>query len=164
MAEAGLKGAAAAQLATLKTRRAKADYDESELKAEWRVRARSYGINVRAHLWQALERGNIHTANTSDCPAALEFARTHTTERDAVIDRRGLEAMALQRGMGRVDLAAVRERITIAEQSRTLIRTEKPDWQHPRGTFTTDEMLALERQSGARARGNRAGASDRRAG
>src|SRR5258708_39382412 len=49
--------------------------------------------------------------------------------------------------MGRVDLAAVRERITIAEQSRTLIRTEKPDWRHPRGTFTTDEMLALERDN-----------------
>src|SRR5712692_10337524 len=47
--------------------------------------------------------------------------------------------------MGRVDLAAVSERIAIAEQSRTLIRTEKPDWRHPRGTFTTDEMLELER-------------------
>jgi conjugative relaxase-like TrwC/TraI family protein len=147
MAEAGLKGAAAAQFATLKTRQAKADYDESELKAEWRARALSYGINVRAHLWQALGRGNIHTANSSHSPVALEFARTHTTERDAVIDRRALEAAALQHGMGRVDLAAIRERITIAEQSRTLIRAEKPDWRHPRGTFTTDEMLELERDN-----------------
>jgi conjugative relaxase-like TrwC/TraI family protein len=147
MAEAGLKGAAAAQFATLKTRQAKADYDESSLKAEWRARARSYGINVRAHLWQALGRGNIHTADSSDLLGALEFARTHTTERDAVIDRRALEAAALQHGMGQVDLAAVRERIAIAEQSRTLIRAEKPDWRHPRGTFTTDEMLELERDN-----------------
>src|SRR5260370_870704 len=134
MAEAGLKGAAAAQFATLKTRQAKADYDESELKAEWRARARSYGINVRAHLWQALGGGNIHTANSSDSPAALEFARTHTTERDAVIDRRGLEAAALQHGMGRVDLAAGRERITIADQSHTLIPAAKPNCRQPAGT------------------------------
>src|SRR5260370_28717328 len=53
MAEAGLKGAAAAQFAKLKTRHAKADYDESELKAEWRPRARGYRITVPAHLWQA---------------------------------------------------------------------------------------------------------------
>src|SRR5260370_36493466 len=52
MAEAGLKGGAAAQLATRKTRQAKADYDDAELTAEWRARARSYGMNVVSHLPQ----------------------------------------------------------------------------------------------------------------
>src|SRR5260370_30624560 len=37
--------------------------------------------------------------------------------------------------------------MTIDEQSRKLIRAENPDWRHPRGTFTTDEMLALERDN-----------------
>src|SRR5260370_22683947 len=104
-------------------------------------------MNVHTPLGEARGRDNIHAPDNGDYPAALEFARTHTTERDAVIDRRGLEAAALQHGMGRVDLAAVRERITIAEQSRTLIRAENPDWRQPRGTFTTDEMLDLERDN-----------------
>src|SRR5260370_23470025 len=72
MAEAGLKGAAAAQFATLKTRQAKTQHDESELKAQWRARARSYGIHLPAHLWQALGRGHLLTFNTTECPPPLQ--------------------------------------------------------------------------------------------
>src|SRR5216683_604468 len=59
MAEAGLKGAAAAQFATLKTRQAKADYDESETQGgvaragaqlrHQRPRTRTAGVRARQH-------------------------------------------------------------------------------------------------------------------
>ncbi len=147
MAAAGFNGAKAAQLITLSSRQAKGNYDEAALKAEWQNRAREYGIDARAHLWQALGRGDLHRGNGADSQAALDFARLHTTEREAVIDRRALEAAALQHGMGRVDLAGVRKQIAAGEHGHSLIRAGKPDWQHPQGAFTTDEMLALERDN-----------------
>jgi ATP-dependent exoDNAse (exonuclease V) alpha subunit len=49
--------------------------------------------------------------------------------------------------MGRVDLDGVRQAITADEKRHILIRAGKPDWKNPQGSFTTDEMLALERQN-----------------
>ncbi len=147
MAAAGFNRAKAAQLITLSSRQAKGNYDEAALKAEWQARALEYSIDARAHLWQALGRGDVHRGNGADSQAALDFARLHTMEREAVIDRRALEAAALQHGMGRVDLAGVCKEIAAGEQGHSLIRAGKPDWQHPQGAFTTDEMLALERDN-----------------
>jgi conjugative relaxase-like TrwC/TraI family protein len=147
MAAAGYNGAKAAQIVALNSRQAKRDYNESELKSEWQTRAAQYQINVKAHLSQALGRGDVNVGNCDDAWGTLDFARLHTTEREAVIDRRALETAALQHGMGRVDLAALRKEIAIAEQGHTLIRAGKPDWHHPQGAFTTNEMLALEREN-----------------
>ncbi len=147
MAAAGYNGAKAAQIVALNSRQAKRDYDEAELKADWKVRADKYGIDAGKHLWYALGRGDLNAGNGIDSRAALDFARMHTTEREAVIDRRHLEAAALQHGMGRLDLAAVRKEIAAEEQAHALIRAGKLDWHHPQGAFTTDEMLALEREN-----------------
>ena len=147
MAAAGYNGAKAAQIVALNSRGAKRDYNESELKSEWQTRAAQHQINVKAHLSQALGRGDVNVGSGIDARAALDFARLHTTEREAVIDRRALETAALQHGMGRVDLAALRKEIAIAERGHTLIRAGKPDWHHPQGAFTTNEMLALEREN-----------------
>ena len=160
MAAAGLSGPKAAQIATLNSRQAKGTYDEAALKAEWKDRAIAYGIDAQAHFGMALGRGNGHQRNDADAQSAVAFARTHTTEREAVIDRRTLEAAALQHAMGRADLDGVRQAIAADEQRHTLIRAGKPDWQQPQGAFTTDEMLALERaQSRDGAGGHRSGAA-----
>ena len=43
---------------------------------------------------------------------AVRFSVEHNIEREAVIDRRALEAGALQQAMGRADLDGIRERRT----------------------------------------------------
>ena len=148
LAEQGLSGPKAAQIVALGTRQAKRDYDEAQMKADWEKRAGEYGIDARAHFREALGRGDQNPELTrAISEEALNFARAHTTNRDAVVDRRGIEAAALQHGMGKVDLTAVRGQIGIEENGQTLIRTGRPNPRHPQGAFTTDEMLAVEREN-----------------
>ena len=147
MAAAGLSGPKAAQIAALNSRQAKTTYDETALKAEWKDRAIAEGINAAVHFQNALARGDQHNYKDTDAQAALAFARIHTTERAAVIDRRALEATALQHAMGHADLDGLRQEIAADERRHILIRAGKPDWQQPQGAFTTAEMLALERQN-----------------
>jgi conjugative relaxase-like TrwC/TraI family protein len=153
MAEAGYKGARAAQIVTLDSRRTKGNYNEAELKADWKTRAVEYGIDAGTQLSQALKAGDTYIEDRADTRAAVEFSRTHTTEREAVVDRRALEAAALQHGMGRVELVDVRKEITARERNHSLIRAKKPDWQTPRGAFTTDEMRTLESENLSLVRG-----------
>jgi conjugative relaxase-like TrwC/TraI family protein len=152
MAAQGLSGPKAAQIVALNSRSAKRDYDEQQLKADWRERALAAGIDAEQQLSQALGRGDLTAGNPIDVRTALDFAKAHTTSREAVIDRRALETAALQYGMGCLDLITVRKQITIDEQGHGLIRAGQADPHHPRGAFTTDEMLALERQNLALAR------------
>ena len=147
LAAAGLNGAKAAQIAALNSRQAKGQYDEAALKQEWRERAADLGIDVQAHYRLAQARGGGQGDHNAEAAPAISFASKHTTEREAVVDRRQLEAAALQHAMGRADLDGVRQAIQQAEQARTLLRAGKPDWRQPQGSFTTAEMLALEREN-----------------
>jgi conjugative relaxase-like TrwC/TraI family protein len=147
MAAAGVSGPKAAQIAALNGRQAKGQYDETALKAEWKDRAKAEGIDAASLYWQALARGRGRGFDSDQSEQAIAFAAKHATEREAVVDRRELEAAALQHAMGRADLDGVRKAIQGQEQKHTLIRAGKPDWTQPQGSFTTDEMLALERQN-----------------
>jgi conjugative relaxase-like TrwC/TraI family protein len=154
MAERGVSGPKAAQIIALQSRQAKTDYDQDALIAEWQKRALEQGIDTQKLCREAWQRGPISAGNQRTLAEdALDFSRTHTTEREAVIDRRELEAAALQHGMGRTDLDAVRLQMTREQAERRLVPAGKPDWQHPQGTFTTDEMLAVERENLALVRG-----------
>jgi conjugative relaxase-like TrwC/TraI family protein len=148
MAEKGLSGPKAAQIVALQSRQAKTDYDQGALKAEWEQRAIENGIDVRQMRREAWKRGALsHESNGFASREALDFSRSHTTEREAVIDRRELEMAALQHGMGRVDLDAVRAQIAQEQAHHRLIPAHESGWRHPRGSFTTDEMLAVEREN-----------------
>jgi len=147
MAAVGLSGPRAAQIAALNSRQTKGQYDEAALKQEWKKRAVDLGIDTVAHVHLARSRGGELQDHNTETVSAIAFAARHTTEREAVVDRRQLEAAALQHAMGRVDLDGIRLSINQAEQTHTLIRAGKPDWRRPQGAFTTDETLALERQN-----------------
>jgi conjugative relaxase-like TrwC/TraI family protein len=111
MAEKGVNHPKAAQIIALQTRQSKKDYDENDLKAEWQQRAADHGIDTRQIRREAWQRGPLlHNANGFTAREAVSFGLAHTTEREAVIDRRALEAAALEHGMGRVDLDGVRRR------------------------------------------------------
>jgi conjugative relaxase-like TrwC/TraI family protein len=142
MAALSVTGAKAAQIVALETRASKEQYDETQLKAEWQQRAAEYGIDTRQLFWQALGRQGTPTNNAADARDAVEFARVHTTNREAVVSRRDLEVSALQHGMGRTDPRAVRQQIQTEHNAGQLIPTATRE--HPQGSFTTPEMLALE--------------------
>lgn len=143
LAENGLSGAAAAQNIAHQSRLAKQQRDESELRQQWRMRARNYGIRLEQH---------FHIEATVPVPAqvrteeALRFAVAHSTEREAVIDRRAMEATALQYAMGAIDLDKLRRESTVWEERRALIALDA-SISSPNGTFTTPEMVALERDN-----------------
>jgi hypothetical protein len=141
MARQGLHGAAAAQNLAHQTRRAKDERDEEGLKAEWRERARQYGIEPTrpiAYAPPAPEHSRVKDA--------LEYSVAHHTEREAVIDRRALEATALQHAMGKADLAQVRRSADAQERDGNLIRIGAAV-RSPQGAYTTPEMVAFERQN-----------------
>ena len=140
LARRGLSGAAAAQNIAHQSRLSKDHRGEDELRAEWRLRARQYGINFqRPHL-------AVEPASRVEVENAVRFALAHTTEREAVIDRRALEAAALQHAMGRTDLNEVRDENRRSQERGQLlpVSTSQPAAQT---SFTTLEMIALERDN-----------------
>jgi conjugative relaxase-like TrwC/TraI family protein len=144
--ERGWSGPKAAQIVALNTRKAKEQYDQEALKAEWKARAAEYGIDAKQHLWQALGQGDLRNGNENDAREALDFSIRHNTNRSAVIDRRELETMALQHGMGRVTLDAVRRQIEQEIGAGRLIPTAY-DVAYPQGAFTSDRVLDIEREN-----------------
>ncbi|MBF6558759.1 MAG: relaxase domain-containing protein [Candidatus Binataceae bacterium] len=139
MARQGLSGAAAAQNLAHQTRGSKDRRDEESLKAEWRERAREYGIQL-AH-----PSGYVQSVSAQRSVAdALEYSVAHNTEREAVIDRRALEATALQHAMGKADLEQVRRVADAWERDNKLIRIGTAV-SSPQGAYITSEMVALER-------------------
>jgi conjugative relaxase-like TrwC/TraI family protein len=140
LARRGLSGAAAAQNIAHQSRLSKDHRGEDELRAEWRVRAREYGINFqRRHL-------AVEPASRVEVENAVRFALAHTTEREAVIDRRALEAAALQHGMGRANLNEVRDE-TRRSQERGQLFAIPASRATVQTSFTTPEMIALERDN-----------------
>jgi hypothetical protein len=74
---------------------------------------------------------------------AVRFALAHTTEREAVIDRRALETAALHHAMGRADLNAVRNE-NRRSQERGLLLPVPTSGAAAQTSFTTPQMIAFE--------------------
>src|SRR5215469_16513695 len=103
----GLSGAAAAQNVAHSTRLAKDHRDEAELKAEWWERATAMGLDFGK--LRAAQGPRPDVAERSvQARAAVAYSAAHNTERDAVMDRRALETIALQQGMGAISIPDVR--------------------------------------------------------
>src|SRR5216683_1142453 len=141
MARQGLNGAAAAQNLAHQTRRSKDRRDEESLSAEWRERAREYEIELARPVAYAPP-----IPEHSRVEDALDYSVEHSSEREAVIDRRALEAAALQHVMGKADLERVRRAADLRESAGNLIRIDA-EISSPQGSYTTPEMVALEREN-----------------
>lgn len=139
LARQGLNGAAAAQNIAHKSRLSKDHRGEDELREEWEVRARGYGITLqRQH--SAIE---FQPASKTEVEDAVRFALAHGTEREAIIDRRALETTALRHTMGRVVLDQVRDE-SRQQQERGEIIALANYKSSPQALFTTPQMIALE--------------------
>ena len=98
LADQGVNGAAAAQIAAHQSRLAKDHRSEAEMRQEWQARARALGLDLPQRTIDAQARGPVpieaevvrQTAHT-----AVTFAHEHITERDAVMHVRTLETMRL---------------------------------------------------------------------
>jgi conjugative relaxase-like TrwC/TraI family protein len=146
LAREGLAGAEAAQNIAHRTRRSKDHRDEESLKAEWRSRAQQYGIDVERHLSPSRERGPFQHQHPVKAEEAVCHSIDENSEREAVIDRRALEAKALQHGMGSVELEQIRTESQRYEREGRLIAAGEAV-NSPRGAYTTPEMIALEREN-----------------
>jgi len=141
----GLKGAAAAQNLAHQTRAPKQRWNSGELVALWRERAARHGIRPEVMLCEARGR-QIAPPDPARAEEALRFSTAHHTEREAVVDRRALEATSLRFAMGRVDLAGVRRALADSEQRRELLAASA-EITSPGGAYTTREMIELERDN-----------------
>ncbi len=144
MERQGLNGAAAAQNIAHQSRLSKDGRSEDELRAEWQARARNYGIMIECVAKNAQRSGSVAPDSRESIADAFRFSVDHNTEREAVIDRRGLETVALQHGMGRANLARMRDESDRLERSGQLIHAGA-SVSSPQGAYTTPEMVALER-------------------
>jgi conjugative relaxase-like TrwC/TraI family protein len=147
MGELGLNGSKAAHDIALSSRQAKQDYDEDALKADWKARAAEYGIDTAQHLSLARARGGIGLDNALTAHEALEFAKAHLTNREAVVDKRDIEIAALEHAMGKIDLDGLRRQIALQQGTHKLLPDTRFDYRHPQGGFTTPEMVALEKDN-----------------
>jgi len=144
LAREGLAGAEAAQNIAHRTRLSKDHRDEESLKAEWRSRALQYGIEVERLLSQSRERGPIQFRHPEKAGEAIRQSIDENIEREAVIDRRALEAKALQHAMGQADLHRIRvESEQFKQNGRLIVAGDSVN--SPRGAYTTPQMIALER-------------------
>lgn len=144
MKRQGLNGAAAAQNIAHRSRLSKDLRNEDELRAEWQARAHRYGIAIERVAQEAQGRSPLAYGTQESLTNALRFSVDHNTEREAVIDRRALETIALQHGMGRANLARMRDESDRLERSGQLIHAGA-SVSSPQGAYTTPEMVALER-------------------
>src|SRR5712692_8701503 len=144
LAREGLAGAEAAQNIAHRTRRSKDQREEQALKEEWRSRAQEYGIQIERYVAQSRERGPIQFRYPEKAEEAIRQSIDENGEREAVIDRRALEAKALQHAMGQADLHWIRaESERLQQNDRLIVAGDSVN--SPRGAYTTPEMIALER-------------------
>jgi conjugative relaxase-like TrwC/TraI family protein len=124
-------------------RKAKREHDPEVLKAEREALAAAHGIRLDHHPLQPVRQAVKADEQAGE---SLDFAIRHTTARQAVVDHRDIAAAALRHGLGRTDLAHVRAAIATHQQSRNLFAGGR-SYLHPLDTYTTREMIGLERQN-----------------
>jgi conjugative relaxase-like TrwC/TraI family protein len=147
----GMKGAATAQNLAYQTRGRKRAWNREDLAASWRARAAVEGINPEMIMCEARGRDPLGF-DPHGADEALAFSVAHHTEREAVVDRRALEAGALCYAMGRTDLDLLRQAMEGWEIRGELLAASF-EVSSPRGAYTTPDMLALERDNLRLARG-----------
>jgi conjugative relaxase-like TrwC/TraI family protein len=160
--EQGIDGAAAGQIAAHRTRDRKELLSPEEVQRQHRELAGQFGYQADRVVAEARER-SLHREHTQTrtpeqtAQQAVTYARDHLFERSAVQDRRALYETALNRGMGQIAYAQVRqeiERRTETGEFREARSHPKQDIRGPQ--ITTAQMVRMEREIvGAMQEGNR---------
>ncbi|HTW88054.1 MAG TPA: MobF family relaxase, partial [Candidatus Binataceae bacterium] len=143
-AERGITNARAAREIIIETRKSKRQHDPEALKVEREALAARHGINLNHQ--PTTPARSFAIAPEAQAERSLQFALAHTTNRHAVPDYREIVTTALRNGVGATDLDHLAARIEKQRSARELIAAEKSHL-HPLGSFTTAEMIRLEREN-----------------
>ena len=146
MAEQGVSGAGAAQIAAHRTRDGKLAQTPEETLARHREMAEAFG-NQPARVIEAAKE-EMHAIGHDDgrlkhAQSAVTFARDRNLEREAVVDERALLGDALKRSMGHASFEEVRSHFQERIEKGDLIEVKTAVGR----SFTTPEMVSLERDN-----------------
>jgi conjugative relaxase-like TrwC/TraI family protein len=146
--EAGLSGAAAAQIAAHRTRKDKLTVDRSEVTALHRAVAEAHGNQPSSVVRAARERGPIQTEDPArHAHAAVTYARDKNFEREAVVDQRDLMKEALKHASGKATSEHVSKVFEDRIQRGDLIAVARDRPGSPSKQYTTPATIANERRN-----------------
>jgi conjugative relaxase-like TrwC/TraI family protein len=146
MAEHGVSGVRAAQIAAYQTREAKIELTREEVLAQHKEMAEQYGqhpetIVARAH--QNARAECVKSNSVDDARKAISSAMSRNYERTAVTNERDILTDALKQGMGTVRTDGVKAALVKSHKDGNLIEIAGRLGQSSRA-FTTPEMKELE--------------------
>ena len=146
LAEEGVRGAGAAQIAAHRTRDAKSALSAKEMFDRHRLLAEQFGNQTErvVQTARATEHGIEREPIAPAAQSAMSFSRQRNLEREAVADERDLLRDALKRSMGKMTLAEVKADFEKRVGAREFIEVEQRK-NIPNRAFTTTEMLGYER-------------------
>jgi conjugative relaxase-like TrwC/TraI family protein len=149
LAEQGVSGAGAAQIAAHRTRDDKLDISHEEMQQRHQEMAREFGDQpervIEAAQVRAVEPLSEEQKQRS-IGQALAYAREKNLEREAVAEERDLMRDALKRSMGEASLEEVRAEFGNRIERGELIEAARAEHE-PGRAFTTVEMQELERDN-----------------
>jgi conjugative relaxase-like TrwC/TraI family protein len=149
LAEQGVSGAGAAQIAAHQTRGAKLNISHEEMLQRHQEMAREFGSQPERVIEEAraqeIEQQSEEEKQRS-ISQALAYAREKNLEREAVAEERELMRDALKRSMGDASLKEVRAEFDKRVEAGELIEAPRAEHQ-PGRAFTTVEMQELERDN-----------------
>jgi len=147
LAEQGVDGAGAAQIAAHRTRDAKLALSSDEMLARHRDMSEAFGNQPERIVEAAKEKMHVidhdHDARLKPAQSAVTFARDRNLEREAVVDERALMRDALKRSMGQATFADVQQHFEERVGKGDLIEMKTAVGR----SFTTPEMMTLERDN-----------------
>jgi conjugative relaxase-like TrwC/TraI family protein len=153
LAQQGINGAEAAEIAAHRTRDSKLDVSHEEMQRRHRELADKYGNQPERVVQQAQARvQEIDKLKPTEEQAqqaaakAVRYAVEKNFEREAVSDERDLMRDTLKRAMGQAPLEKIRKQFHQEIQHGGLIELERQPGQSRR-EFTTNEMIHLEREN-----------------
>jgi conjugative relaxase-like TrwC/TraI family protein len=146
LAEQGVRGAGAAQIAAHQTREGKLELSHEEMQERHKEMAAQFGhqpervIEAAKEKTQHIERD----APQEKAQSAVTFSKERNLEREAVTDERALLRDALKRSMGDATFGEVKAEFEKRVQAGEFIETSN---RGPGRAFTTGEMIGYERDT-----------------
>ena len=136
------RGAAAMQVATLATRKRKAEPVRAQLQQRWRVRAQELGLDTA--LTEARSGQPIVLPEGPSALAIVRRCMRQLEERQSVFSEHDLEALALGHSPGRHSIGEIREAVAWLVRDGHLIEAEL---RRADRAFVTDRALKAERST-----------------
>lgn len=146
LAEQGVRGAGAAQIAAHQTREGKLELSHEEMQERHKEMAEQFGHQPERVIEAAKEKAQHieRDAPQEKAQSAVTFSKERNLEREAVADERALLRDALKRSMGDATFGEVKAEFEKRAQSGEFIETSN---RGPGRAFTTGEMIGYERDT-----------------